>query len=286
MNYQCKFCLINSFEKSLSESGLSEIQKDELTDRFFNYLTQVEKNVLTPVVAREIHELFYEYTGVADPHFEKKKFTNQFVLEHYESLKKRILNSDNPFETALRIAIAGNIIDLAACPEVFDDLEDYFQKTIMKVLESDFAIDDSKELEEKINSAKKILYLGDNAGEAVLDKLFLEILGHPNIYFAVRGGPVLNDLTFPEAEELGIGQYARIISNGYNAPSTILDQCSGEFQEIFNTADLIIAKGQGNLEGLMNNHNKNIFFLLMVKCKLIGKSLGVHKGDFVVKRNN
>src|SRR5690606_13963972 len=136
-----------------------------------------------------------------------------------------------------------------------------------------------------IKNAKTILYLGDNCGEIVLDKLFLENINHPNIYFAVREKPVLNDATQKEAKEVGINEFAKIISNGDDTPSTLLHRVSPDFLEIYNAADLIISKGMGNYEGLMFESDPRIFFLLMIKCSVIGESLGVRKGEFVVKQS-
>jgi damage-control phosphatase, subfamily I len=114
----------------------------------------------------------------------------------------------------------------------------------------------SSELKEALSTAKTVLYLGDNAGEIVLDKLFIETLMHPNLYLAVRGAPVINDATLDDAQYVGIDTVADVISNGYDAPSTIVDGCSPQFQELFNKADVIISKGQGNLEGLLDKTDK------------------------------
>ncbi|NLB26442.1 MAG: DUF89 family protein, partial [Bacteroidales bacterium] len=104
----------------------------------------------------------------------------------------------------------------------------------------------------------------------------------PNLWFATRGAPVINDITIEDAEKTGLTNIARGISNGHDAPSTIVEHCSAEFKELFDKADIIISKGQGNLEGLINNKNKKIFFLLMVKCQVIGELLGVEKKNSVV----
>ena len=173
-------------------------------------------------------------------------------------------------------------MDVAAVPDFSNNSQKYFNNTVNKVLTSDFAIDDSLLLKNKINESKTILFLGDNAGEIVMDKLFLETIKHPNVYYAVKGNPVMNDATIKDARYVGIDKVVKVISNGYDAPSTILDKCSDEFMDIYDKADLIISKGQGNLEGLLNTHNKKIFFLLMIKCDVIGNYLGVKKGDFVV----
>ena len=176
------------------------------------------------------------------------------------------------------MAIAGNIIDFGPTDK-FD-----VSGTIKRVLKSDFAIDHSQQLKVEIEKANTILYLGDNCGEIVLDKLFLETINHPNVFFAVRNKPVLNDVTEKEALEVGIDKVAKIISNGDDTPSTLLHRVSEEFRDIYNTADLIISKGMGNYEGLMYETNPRLFFLLMIKCQVIGNNIGAQKGDFIVKK--
>jgi hypothetical protein len=195
----------------------------------------------------------------------------------YPGFKKMVFDSGNSFETAMRLAIAGNIIDYG--------VSDHFdlQEALDKVLFSGFAIDHSAELEKAAAKAKTILYLGDNAGEIVFDKLFIETMMHPNLWFAVRGSPVINDATMEDARYVGMDEVAHVIPNGYDAPSTLLEHCSAEFRELFDRADLIISKGQGNLEGLLDNQTeREIYFLLMVKCDVVADVLGVPKGSFVV----
>jgi uncharacterized protein with ATP-grasp and redox domains len=190
--------------------------------------------------------------------------------------ENNINQSGHPFMTALRLAIAGNIIDFAA-NDNFDLLA-----TVDKALNSEFAIDHSYQLKKVLDVAKTVLYLGDNAGEIVLDKLFIKTIDHPNLVYAVRGAPVLNDVTTEDAEYIRMNDVARVISNGYDAPSTIVHKSNSEFQSYFKRADLIIAKGQGNLEGLLHLNDKRIFFLLMVKCDVIAEFLKVEKDSFVV----
>jgi hypothetical protein len=161
--------------------------------------------------------------------------------------------------------------------QVFD-----VHKTITKVLSSDFAIDHSIILKQRIKEAKRILYLGDNAGEIVFDKLFIETIMHPDLVFAVKDAPVLNDVTIQDAKEVGMYEVADVISNGYDASSTLLEKCSKEFLDVYRSADLIISKGQGNLEGLIDEKDPRIFFLFMVKCDVIAERVGVEKGSFVV----
>jgi len=126
------------------------------------------------------------------------------------------------------------------------------------------------------------LYLGDNAGEIVFDKLFIRTINHRNLTYVVRGGPIINDATMEDAEYTGMNKVANVISNGFDAPSTVPSESSRQFQQYFSKADIIISKGQGNLEGLLPLNDKRIFFLLMVKCDVMAELLGVDKESFVV----
>jgi len=279
-DYRCFYCYLRGVERLIVHEHLNKKDAEGLTrDVLFssskNYGSEsgVDRT-------RDLNRMIQKYNGNADPYKKEKKQSNDLALGMYEEMKENVLSSDNPFETALKIAISGNIIDFAVS-EQYD-----LKSTVDKVLTSDFGIDDSIQLKEEIQNAKKVLYLGDNNGEIVFDKLFVETIDHPNLYFAVRGAPVINDGTLEDAIYVGMDKKAKIISNGYDAPSTIPEKCSAEFQELFNSADVIISKGQGNLEGLMNRSDKRIFFLLMVKCDVVAERLGVKKGDFVIVRGN
>ena len=279
-DYRCFYCYLKGVERLISHEHLSKkdaecLTKDVLVSCSKNYGNEggVDR-------ARDLNHMIQKYSGNPDPYKTEKKQSNDIALGMYEEVKNKVFSSDNPFETALRIAISGNIIDFAVS-EQYD-----LKATVNKVLTSDFGIDDSLQLEKEIKKAKKVLYLGDNNGEIVFDKLFVETIDHPNLYFAVRGAPVINDGTIEDAIYVGMDKKAKVISNGYDAPSTIPEKCSKEFQELYNSADVIISKGQGNLEGLMQRSDKRIFFLLMVKCDVVAERLGVKKGEFVVVRGN
>ena len=134
-------------------------------------------------------------------------------------------------------------------------------------------------------AAESILYLADNAGEIVFDKILIEQLGPEKIKLAVKGGPVINDATIEDVEETGLTDLVRVISNGNDAPGTILGLCSEEFRHSFEEADLIIAKGQGNYESL-SDFDKNIFFLLKAKCPVVANHLGCEVGSTVLHSQN
>jgi uncharacterized protein with ATP-grasp and redox domains len=280
MHKECISCLDRQAKRLFDKYQLPAHVIGDINFKFRLFINDHKKNNLTaPEATRYLHLLFTNATGVTDIYGQEKNKYNNLMLGYEDELRTKINKSDKPFFTALRYALAGNIIDFGP-HQSFD---------IMKALDDAGsrkpAIDDSVMLRDELKSAGTVLYLGDNAGEIVMDKLFIETIHHRNLYFAVRGGNAINDITSEDAAYVGMNKVARVISNGYNAPSTILDRCSKRFLEIYNKADLIISKGQGNFEGLMNERDKDIFFLLMVKCHLIARKTGVQKNDVIVMKN-
>ena len=234
-----------------------------------------------PHIHRELHHKLRNLNGVADPYDEEKRNSNRIALDLYKYWKPRVHAADDPFNMALRLAIAGNIMDFAVASHRFD-----LEETIGDALGTDLPIDHSSRLHESIKSSRNILYLGDNAGEIVFDKLFIETLAHSDVTYVVRGGPAINDSLMEDAMEVGMDAVATVISNGFDASSTLLDKCSPEFLSAFEKADLIISKGQGNLEGLIDTRDPRIFFLFMVKCDVVAEIIGVDKGSLVVYNPN
>jgi len=233
------------------------------------------------VIGRKVDKIVRVVTGIDDPHKEAKKKHNDLALSLYSKLSAMTSDSENPLFTAVKLAIAGNIIDLGALSE-FD-----LDKTIREVMNKGFAIDDFKTLKHKLHDAKSMLYIADNAGEIVFDKLLIEtmmtISKLQQVTFVVKGGPIINDATLKDAHDVSLTNLPNIkfftVSN--EAPGTGPDRDSPEFLEMLKTADLNIAKGHGNYEAL--SEQQNIFFLLMAKCPVVAGDLGVHIGDMVLK---
>jgi uncharacterized protein with ATP-grasp and redox domains len=274
-DYRCFFCFARAFGKLLEKENITIEDKNCFTHDMAVLYSKEGDGFSAPVFSRKLHTILKQYTNNPHPYKDAKKQSNDLILGMYPDLKEQILQSENPYEKALRFAIAGNIIDFAVSRD-FD-----MQATIDKVLNSDFAIDHSQELKQAISNANTVLYLGDNSGEIVFDKLFIENLMHPNLFYAVRGAPVINDVTMDDAKYVGMENVADVVSNGYDAPSTILEHCSTEFRDVFERADVIISKGQGNLEGLLGKTNKEVYYLLMVKCDVIAELLSVPVNSFV-----
>lgn len=223
------------------------------------------------IVYREVKKV----TGVSDPYKALKKAHIREAKVLVPQLKKMVEQSDDPLLTAIRIAIAGNVIDLGI-NKTFDLVKD-----VEKILAQDFAIFDYDSFRQQLDGAQNVLYLGDNCGESVFDKILIEQINKP-VIFAVRSAPIINDVTMEEAIESGLDEVASLMESGCVAPGTILSQCTDTFMEAYHHADLIISKGQGNYEGL-SEADRPIFFLLKAKCHVIAKDLGVHEGDIVLK---
>ncbi len=272
---RCVDCFRRSYFRLFKKYKVSEILQTNFLKRFDEIIKDADK-LSSPEIQRELTKEFRNLIGVDDPFLEEKKASNVQALKIFERWEPVVFEEADSFKTTLRLAIAGNIMDYGAADH-FD-----IDSVIIKVLHADFAIDYSCLLKEKIEEANNILYLGDNAGEIVFDRLFIKSNMSDKVTYVVKAGPVLNDVTLRDADEVEMWQNAVVITNGYDAPSTVLEKCSPEFIEHYNKADLIISKGQGNLEGLINEKDPRIFFLLMVKCDVIAELLGVEKESFVV----
>ena len=245
--------------------------------RLLAYLAQADYRQSPPVLGRELHRMIRSELDDPDPYRKIKEDSNRMMLDRYADFEALVEGSADSFDTAMRLAIAGNAIDFGPRYQ-FDVME-----TIEQVLTTTLAIDDSDELRHDLSSAGTLLYIGDNCGEIVLDRLFLSRIDSAQKYFAVRGGPVINDATLADARSVGIEAVARVITTGDDSPGAVLETASEEFRRVLEAADVIIAKGQGNLEGLLEM-DRNIYFLLITKCDLVAERVGTRRWEFVVKR--
>jgi len=243
---------------------------------------------LTPdEIANKAYNLIREETGIADPYKQIKKQSNKMAMELYPKLKiemKSIRKKDRLY-IAANLAIAGNIIDYGPAFE-FD-----LGKTIKEVLNKEPAINDFDILSEKVMSAESLLYFADNAGEIALDKMFIQemitIRGKPfnHISFVVKGSPIINDAMIEDAYEVGIDKLPNVVfyKIGNGQEGTGPNRWDDVVKEWIKEHDLVISKGQGNFEGL--SENSNIFFMLIAKCPVIAKEIGVNVKDTVIKYN-
>ena len=230
----------------------------------------------------KIQRILKEILPNSDPYIEIKKKFNLICLELEEKLKIIIKESADTFETSLRISLAGNIIDFGPRQTLNKKI---ILNAIKKAQHQNLDKIKIKLLRKNISNSKKILFIGDNAGEIVLDKIFIEKLPKKKITYVVRGGPALNDSTIEDAEMVGMTKIVRVITTGLDMPAAFLPLCSREFLNEYKKSDLIIAKGQGNYEALIDEE-KNIFFLLKIKCPVIAESFNnrYKLGDILVDK--
>ncbi len=256
-------------------------QRMVLNQVMFN-LCRINPHTSPPQIGHFIHKTVKEITHCSDPYKEVKTKYNRFALKKYPELKKIVAHSQKSLFTAVKLAIAGNIMDLAA-KRHFN-----LEKTQKEILKADLTINHYRKFVQSLNDAKTILYLGDNAGEIVFDKLLIEEINQrekgQEVYYAVRGKPIINDVTLDDAREVSMSEVAQVISNGSDIAGTILNSCSQDFLEIYKKANIIIAKGQGNYESLSDEKDNRIFFLLQVKCPVIAHHIGVKIGSAVLRK--
>lgn len=271
---ECNSCFLRQARDAASRVGLSEGDTSRLLQAVEAELAQIPADATPPIKASRIHALVREISGSADPYLLAKQQATGHALGLYAHLKTLLAEAEAPLETAVRLAIAGNIIDLGVAPEY--DLE----ASIERVLQQTPAIDDLTALKSALSKANSILYLADNAGETVMDRLLIETLGKP-VTYVVKSGPAVNDATRDDAIAAGLDKVCEIIESGAATLGTLLEQCSEELRRHFNTADLIIAKGMANYESL-NGSREGLFFLLQVKCAVVAGHLGVPVRSIII----
>lgn len=266
----------------------AKVQK-QIIDEFARMIPRISLDSPPPEIARFGYSLLTKLSGDKDPYQGIKQKSNRLALRVYGKLKNKVAHSKDRLLTALEIAIAGNIIDFGVknnlnisreLKKILAREEKYIRrKTVFHYLR----------FKRDLAKAKSILYLADNAGETVFDRILIEEIKrrHPGkeIYFAVKDKPVINDALLEDAEFCGIDKLAKVISSGSDAPGTILKLCNNSFKRIYRSADMIISKGQGNFESL-SQEKRPIFFLFMVKCQVVAKHTGCKLGDIVLYHNS
>jgi len=213
-----------------------------------------------------------------DPFEHVKADYNRKALAMYPHFKKTVEESEDPLKTAAKLAIAGNIIDFG----IFTSMD--IEGTIERALNDPMAVDRYEWFRDEVDSVDEVLYLLDNAGEVVFDRLLIEELVRcgKRVVAVAKGSPIINDCTVKEAEEAGIHRVCDVIDNGSDAVGTILDTTSEHFRSRFHeNGSLVISKGQGNFETLMNERRK-IFFLLQSKCDVLSDFLGLPKDSMLL----
>ena len=275
MQSNCFFCHLRTLEKQILKFEPDESVRQQLIGEFIDRFEELRREN-NPIVAREIHALIRKHLNEPDPYKVEKAESNKQAEKLADVWRIKLQTRENNVFEALKLALAANIIDFG--PGHNFDIE----KDIERIRKLPLSIDHSNNLISDLNNSQSLFYITDNAGEIVFDKLLLEQISVPEINIGVRGYPIINDATADDARKVGLNKIGTIIPNGNDAPSTLLDQCTPDFVRAFDKADVIIAKGMGNFEGLMHINDSRLYFVLVIKCDAIGQFIGKKTGDTVV----
>ncbi len=273
----CLPCFLNQALRAGRMVTHDEMKLKKILDEVAMMVKDIPLENTPPETGDIIYQKVREISNESNPYQIIKQKNIKEALSLYPSLKEIVRKSNDSLLCAIRFAIAGNVIDLGVNKKF------NINKEINEILRKRFAIFDYKKFKELLAHSEEILYIGDNAGEAVFDRILIEEMKRP-VTYVVRGVPVINDVTYGDAVKAGIDKVATIVSSETSAPGLILKTCSTEFIRIFEKARFIISKGQGNYEGL-SNEKYPIFFLLKAKCWIIANDLGVDEGDIILKGN-
>lgn len=231
-------------------------------------------------LSQPVYEITARLTGIRDPYSRKKKESNRIALGLLPDLRRAVARSHDPLETALRAAVAGNIIDLGI-GHAFD-----IRRDIRRIMRRPFAVNAMADFRKELRPGRLVLYLGDNAGEIVFDTLLVEQILNTGaeVIFAVKSGPIINDATMEDAGKSGMTKLTRVIETGAADIGLNWKHLSPGFRRLFRKANVVLCKGHGNFETCVGRP-ENLYFLLMAKCDMVARELGVKVGDVVFKHS-
>ncbi|WP_407379972.1 damage-control phosphatase ARMT1 family protein [Methanobrevibacter sp.] len=281
ISYECGACFLRQTREAMDLATDDDDLKMEIMNDVFKFLSQTfKKGTNSNKIGSYIHNLIKEKTGCYDPYINEKKLGNEIALKYLPTAQK-ILDDDDSLENRVKIAIVGNILDFGAFT-LDDDIESFIKDSLQK----DLTIKDIENFENSLNKHDEVLYLVDNTGEIVFDKLLLSKIKEYgiNITIAVKSFPILNDACMEDAIAAGLDEYGEIVEIGAGTVGYVDSEISDEFREIFNRHEFIISKGMGNYEGLteIDLSNKDIYFLLCAKCGTISRDIGVNLHDMLL----
>lgn len=274
----CLSCLLNQSLRVAKNLNLDEITSKKMMQVASASISNYDE-VSPPVAAADLYPKLASFSNSNDVYKEIKKISTQKAMSLLPSISKQVKNISD----AIKAAVAGNVIDFAT-PSHFE-LDAEFEK----IFEINFTTDDEALFFEYLKKAETFMIVGDNVGEHVFDKLLLEQIAkeYPalKLYYAVRGEPIINDVTLLEANEIKLEEVATVVDSGVNTPGLAYDHASDAFMDLYNSMDLIIAKGMGNYECLEGVEDERIFHLFKVKCDVVASEVGIELGDLVFMRN-
>ena len=281
INYECGACFLRQAREAMDLATDDEDLKIEIMNDIFNFLSSTfKKGANSNKTGSYMHNLIKQKTNCIDPYINEKKLGNDIAIK-YLPIAQNILKKNDTLENRVKIAIVGNILDFGAF-ELSEDIEVLIKNSLNK----DLAVKDIEDFENSLKKHDKVLYLVDNTGEIVFDKLLLSKIKEYglNITIAVKSEPILNDACMEDALAAGLDEFGEIVEIGAGTVGYVDSEISEEFRDIFNNHEFIISKGMGNYEGLteIDLSRKDIYFLLCAKCNTIAKDIGVNVQDMLL----
>ena len=261
--FECFPCFLKQVSRTGTILNMDDALIWDLMKRAGHILSDMDVQKPPPQNAASIYEMIGERSGNRDPFREIKRRSTLHCLSLYRELKRNVVSSADPLEAAVRYAACGNVIDYGV-GSTYD-----IPKEIDTILDQAFHVWEYELFRSRLEEASFVLYLGDNCGESVFDRILIETMGKP-VTFVVRDGPVINDVTLEDARQAGLDRVSTVISSGCRAPGIIPEWTSEEFSRLYESAPLIISKGQGNFETL-SDESREIFFLFKIKCRAVAK---------------
>lgn len=257
--------------------------KFELIEYCINHMAEnFTKDSQPNKIATEVNQYIKQKTRCSDAYLKQKQTSNEIALSILPNAKEILKNNDR-LETYVKIAIVGNILDFGVY-----NIHTDFKSLIEDNLDKNLSINDIGQLENALKDHDKVLYLVDNSGEIVFDRLLIEKIKSydVDVVVAVKSSPIVNDACEKEAIEAGLDEWAQIVTVGSDMGGIVESMFSDEFRKIFDENDFIISKGMANYEGLteMNLGEKDVFSLLCSKCNPISKDLCVDLNSFILKK--
>lgn len=275
---ECVICLLRLALRTARTATEDRRLQREVVARVAEEIAAATEDTISPELGLRVQQIVHELTGDADPYRSIRRSCNELVLAQLPRLEQQVESAADPLLHAVRLAAAGNVIDFAV-GSTFD-----LDRTIEESLRQEFTIFDYGPFRTALSEARSILYLADNAGEIVFDRLLVDRLLQQGkrVTVAVRGGPAINDATLEDAHHAGLDSRAELIDTGSALPSVLPAKMGAELREAYQAADLVISKGQGNYEGLHAEPGP-ILFLLRAKCVPVSRMLGVETGSMILR---
>lgn len=273
---ECLFCMMKQAFNTVKATTDDPTVQREVLNRVAEVISYTDLNRTPAAISQPVYEIVSRVTGSKDPYAAIKRQTNEQAMKLLPVLQHMLDKAKDPLMTALHMAVAGNIVDIGI-GHIFDLEKDVF--TIMSI---PFTRDDTEKFRKDLQPGKRLLYIGDNSGEIVFDRLLVKVLLDMGIKitFCVKSYPIINDALMEDARRVGITELVPVIETGSNDIGINLQKSGEVFRKELAESDIILAKGHGNFE-TCNDRSENFYFLLKAKCNVVAKALGVTMGDIV-----